>query len=206
MLLGPARLILATGFACLLAAAEPSARGAQLALRYDAMDVEHHWLPGRHVDWSTGDPDNGRTGKTHCSAFAAAACERLGIYLLRPPEHGQKGLANAQFHWLRDKGPAHGWVSAGSPLEAQRLANDGWAVLCVFLNPDPRKPGHIALVRPSDKSEADLQREGPQIIQAGGTNYASTSVQRGFRQHPGAWVDARRFQVRFYAHAVEPGQ
>ena len=39
-----------------------------------------------------GEPNNAKatTGiATHCSAFVASVCERLGIYVLRPPEHSQ---------------------------------------------------------------------------------------------------------------------
>lgn len=179
--------------------AAPSA-GPGLAAFYDSLDVEHHWLKGWHIDWRTGDPDNGKPGRTHCSAFAAAACERLGIQLLRPPEHGQKNLANAQHEWLAGPGSAFGWRMVASPFEAQSLANGGQVVTVVFRNPNPRKSGHIALVRPSDKPEALIRAEGPQIIQAGGTNRASTSVKVGFRHHTGAWVDADRFTVRFFAH------
>jgi hypothetical protein len=194
------RLALFVGFSVFLAASAPE--GIRLATHYDAMDVEKHWLSGRHVDWRTGDPDRGKAGKTHCSAFVAAACERLGIYILRPPEHGQKNLANAQFQWLAEKGVEQGWAPVASAFEAQNFANKGLVVIVAFLNPDPRKPGHIALVRPCEKPDPALQSEGPQIIQAGGTNYASTTTKRGFRQHRGAWIDAEHHQIRFFAHAV----
>ncbi len=187
-------------FLALPSQAAPPPEGRRLAAFYDGLDVERHWLKGWHVDWRTGDPDNGRKGKTHCSAFAAAACERLGIELLRPPEHGQKNLANAQHDWLAGRGEGFGWRAVPSPFEAQDLANGGQVVAVVYRNPDPNKSGHIALVRPSDKPAALIQAEGPQIIQAGGTNHASTSVKIGFRRHKGAWVDADRFAVRFYVH------
>jgi len=89
--------------------AEPiTPAGAQLASIIDALDVEHHWPVGKHVSWETGVPDGrpeSAVGKhTHCSAFAAAAARRLGIYLLRPPEHPQLLLANAQYDWLASQG------------------------------------------------------------------------------------------------------
>ena len=70
-----------------------------------AMHVESHWLAEREaIDWQSGDPlPNApvrRSVHTHCSAFAAAACQRQGIYLLRPPEHSAALLANAQYRWL----------------------------------------------------------------------------------------------------------
>ena len=43
-------------------------------------------------------------------------------------------------------------------------------------------------------------QEGPQITQAGGTNYISTKLKRGFVGHPAAWT---RAEVRYYAHAID---
>ncbi len=185
-----------------LAASPVTEAGARLAAFYDGLEVERHWLPGRHIDWRTGDPDSGRPGKTHCSAFVAAACERLGIELLHPPEHGQKNLANAQFRWLVAHGAEAGWRGVATPLEAQRLANEGLVVAVAHHNPNPRKSGHIALVRPSDKPVALIRSEGPQIIQAGGTNASSIPLRKGFKHHRGAWVSADDFQVRFFAHPL----
>jgi len=80
--------------------------------------------------------------------------------------------------------------------EAQTLANKGSFVVVVYESPDVRKPGHIAIVRPSIKSGAELAEEGPEVIQAGQHNHNSTSVKDGFRSHPGAWPDG----VRYYMH------
>ncbi len=196
------RWILPLCCACLLMADGITPAGVALAGCYDGMAVETHWLPGRRVDWRTGEPIAGRPGKTHCSAFAAAACDRLGLYLLRPPEHRQQNLANAQARWLEREGRRLGWRPVSSPQEAQDLANEGQAVLVLWANPDPHKSGHIALVRPFQQPDATLQAEGPQIIQAGGTNAASISVRQGFRRHRGAWTDALRHHLRFYAHTA----
>src|SRR5579862_1615147 len=95
------------------AIAEPVTPAAQQLFQViDGMDVEHHWPAGEHVSWESGTPD-GRpesgTGKhTHCSAFAAAAAKRAGVYVLRPPDHPQLLLANAQYDWLESEGAAHG--------------------------------------------------------------------------------------------------
>jgi hypothetical protein len=64
-------------------------------------------------------------------------------------------------------------------------------------------PGHIAIVRPSNKREAELREEGPQITQAGGTNYRSVALKVGFAGHPAAWT---HHEVRFYAHAINAGR
>jgi hypothetical protein len=179
--------------------------GYKLAAVLDGMDVEAHWPAHEHVNWQTGEPDrrgeNEGPGHTHCSAFAAAVAKKLGIYLLRPPQHGQKLLANAQAAWLDGyQGHHHGWIRLSGGQEAQMRANQGNLVLVVFSNPDLEKPGHVAVVRPSEKTIFGLRQEGPQIIQAGNKNYNSTVVRIGFKNHVGAFPDG----VRYYAHPVGP--
>jgi hypothetical protein len=193
-------------FACVsrTGVAEEVAPAAQrVAAAIDSMDVEHHWPAGVHVDWQTGVPDGKRGtpgGKhTHCSAFVAAAAQRLGIYILRPPEHSQLLLANAQYDWLAREGAGHGWQPLDGAADAQDRANLGYLVVAAYKNHHEDKPGHIAIVRPSAKSAADIHEEGPQITQAGGTNYRSTTLIQGFAGHPSAWLDN---EVRYYAHAV----
>src|SRR5580658_4924287 len=141
--------------------------GDRLAETLDSMQVESLWLAGEHVNWESGEPDRGagfegEDNHSHCSAFAAAAASRLGIYLLRPPEHGQQLLANAQSEWMAgEAGRQGGWRSVSDMREAQRLANQGNLVLVVFENPDKQVPGHIAIVRPSEKSARELDEDGP---------------------------------------------
>ena len=187
-----------------LSADEISPAGKKLAAFLDSLNVEQHWLAGVHVDWKTGEPDGkpvSATGHhTHCSAFAAAACERLQIYLLHPPEHGQLLLANAQFDWLGAKGAGEGWTPVKTEIEAQHLANRGEIVVAVFKNPDNKSPGHIAIVRPSEKSEALIKTEGPQEIQAGLHNHNSATLKEGFSAHPGAF---EKHEILFFAHVVE---
>lgn len=178
--------------------------GHRLAELLDSLHVEELWIAHQHVNWETGRPDHGGEylgpGHTHCSAFAAAVGKRLGIYMLRPPEHPQKLLANAQAEWFSSQqGRKDGWSELSDAREAQTAANRGDLAVVVYANPDPDKPGHIAVVRPSDKSEHDLRREGPQIIQAGEHNRNSTVVKLGFKNHPGAWPDG----VRYFTHSVD---
>jgi hypothetical protein len=179
--------------------------GQKLTAFLDASGVDHLWPAGWHVDWQTGQPDRpeagGRDAKTHCSAFVGAMTVRLGIYILRPPEHPQQLLANAQLRWLAGDSARYGWQSVASASEAQRLANQGMLVVAAFENPDPQKPGHIAIIRPSSKSAAELERDGPQETQAGSTNAINIAVAEGFRHHPGAWSPAGG-AIRFYAHQV----
>ena len=72
-------------------------------------------------------------------------------------------------------------------------------VVAVYKNSDPAKHGHIAIVRSGSRSEAEIQAEGPQVIQAGGTNYNSASVKQGLRNHPGAF---KNNEIRYFSHAV----
>jgi hypothetical protein len=181
--------------------------GQQLVHFLDDSDVTHRWLAGWHVDWRTGlkdrDEPGGPEAKTHCSAFAAAMTDRLRIYVLRPPQHRQALLANAQMRWLRDHGVEHGWRTLASYVEAQSAANRGELVLEAFENPDLHKPGHIAIVRPSEKPQSDIDRDGPQETQAGEQNAISTTTAAGFRHHSGAWKPGGGGALRYYAHTVD---
>jgi hypothetical protein len=182
-----------------------SPAGERLAVMLDKMHVESLWLADEHINWETGEPDRGKGyegpgNHTHCSAFAAAAAKRLGVYLLRPPEHGQELLSNAQAKWLESaEGRGGGWRRVRAMREAQGLANRGELVVVVYQNPDPKRPGHVAIVRPSQKPLDHLLEHGPQIIMAGEHNYESTTVKIGFSNHPGAWPDG----VAYYAHSVQ---
>jgi len=182
-------------------AAGDKSDGHRLAQFLDSLDVEHRWPAGVHVNWETGLPD-GKVehfeGKhTHCSAFVASAAKQLGVYILRPPEHGQTLLANAQFEWLRDHGADSGWRPLPDGYEAQRAANRGYLVVVTYENHAADKPGHIAIVRPSGKSRDAILAEGPEIIQAGLHNYNSTSMKHGFADHPAAWGGG---EALFYEH------
>ena len=203
------RLVLA-GIACLAvshAAAEApgpiTPAGARLAAFLDAMNVESLWQRGYHIDWRTGvaeGPLETSPGShTHCSAFVAAVSDRLGIYILRPPEHGQNWLANAQERWL-DSSAAAGWNrigragDAGASLRAVALANQGKLVVAIYYQPPletmagPKElSGHAAIVRPSDKSPALIESEGPDEIQAGMINHRLVALRDGFRAHKDAW-------------------
>jgi hypothetical protein len=182
--------------------------GYRLADLIDSMDVENHWLAHEHVDWETGKADRpsdyvGHDRATHCSAFAAAVGERLHVYMLRPPDHPQTFLASAQAEWFHESGGVgDGWLPLTGPgheQRAQELANKGNLAVIVYESPDPHKPGHIAIVRPSEKSAEALEKEGPQIAQAGSQNHNSSIAALSFTHHPGAWPDG----VRYYWHPVD---
>jgi hypothetical protein len=178
--------------------------GRRLLSVLDGMNVESLWLAHEHVNWETGEPDKGEDYEgpgrsTHCSAFAAAVGKRLGIYMLRPPEHGQILLANAQAQWFHSAaGRQIGWQPARDAHEAQSLANRGNLVVVVFESADPHRPGHIAIVRPAHRPTRLLEENGPEITQAGQKNHTKTSTKVGFLNHSGAWPGG----VVYYSHAM----
>lgn len=176
----------------------------ELWKRLEAMEVDKLWLPGAIVDWKTGLPTgqpikDPKSKHTHCSQFVAAAADRLSIPLLRPPEHGVTLLANAQFDWLAsDAARKAGWVALKDGAGAQAAANDGRLVLASLKNPDATRPGHIAIVRPGAKGSEELAADGPDVMQAGGTNALRTTLRKGFGNHKKEYD-----QIAFYAHVVE---
>lgn len=199
-------VVAAAALSMTIARAGPiSPKGEALGRFLDSLDVEHKWPAGVRVDWETGIP-NGRVihtlGKhTHCSAFTASAAKQLGVYLLRPPEHSVVLLANAQYDWLgSDAGRDGGWVEIHDDVAAQRAANDGRLVIAIYRNHRDDKPGHTAIVRPSMKADADILAEGPEVVQAGGTNFNAASLQRGFAGHRAAWS---KHEVKYYVHEIE---
>jgi len=179
--------------------------GMKLAKILDSMDVEHNWTAGKHIDWITGKPDKpddykGPETATHCSAFAAAVGYKLNVYMLRPPEHPQELLSNAQVKWFRSSdGICNDWSNVNSFLDAQTLANQGSLVVIVYENPNPKKPGHIVVVRPSTKTHDELKKHGPQVIEATNINRKSYPAYKSFNAHPGAWPN----NILMYSHDVK---
>ncbi|MFC6644238.1 hypothetical protein ACFQBQ_01250 [Granulicella cerasi] len=178
--------------------------GWQLIHALDSMDVEHHWLADRHVEWKSGDPTSEMLtdGKphTHCSAFAASAGMKLDVYMLRPPDHGELYLASAQGKWFTtDDAAAKGWVKVVTAKEAQERANRGELVVLDYVATEAGKHGHIAIVRPAVKTDEQLAADGPETIQAGQTNFADGNAVKSFKSHPGAWPA----KVLMYAHPTK---
>jgi len=169
--------------------------GYKLKEFYLSLDVNNLWLAGYRINWETGEPDTSNTTtviKTHCSAFVASACKRLGIYILRPPEHRQVLLSNAQYEWLfTNEAQEDGWkhVDGDDFKSAQQYANSGLVVVAVYKNPNKKKAGHIALVMPAETDENILNEEGPNIIQAGIENSDSIFLREGFKHHIKVWAE-----------------
>jgi len=170
------------------------------------LDVMHHWLAGlERIDWRSGEPDPQLSPRekrgTHCSAFVASAAQQLDIYILRPPQHKASFLASAQQDWLNsEEGRLQGWQRLPNAQEARDCANQGQLVVASLKSPVPNKPGHIAIVIPSDWPDARLDEVGCEIMQAGRSNYLSASLMEGFANHPGAFEE---HEIQFHAHSTD---
>lgn len=184
--------------------------GRQLKEFYFSLGVEHLWIAGNHVNWETGEADKpeATAGKhTHCSAFVAAACKRLNMYILRPPDHGQLLLANAQYDWLASPAAREaGWKPVESTSltlyeTVQRLANQGYVVVAICKNPDEKVPGHAALVLPENTSREKLEDSGPAVIMAGTHNHPMITLAAGFKSHLPEWPE---HVVKFYSNDRKP--
>lgn len=125
------------------------------------------------------EPGNGQTWCNLALAdlTRANACEVprsiAGVYL----------YAHEQLAWLRGElgkgspkrpaiqGPEHGWWEI-SELKARESANRGWPTVVGWLNPDPKKSSHVALVMPAPA--------GTYIAQAGRTCFGYGPLAAGF--------------------------
>src|SRR5277367_3758868 len=126
--------------------------GERLRVFLDGTHVETRWIANHHVIWQTGQRNGPAEGDpahhTHCSAYVAAAALYLDIYILRPPNHGQLRLANAQVSWLSgvgtESGPTAveaGWSHIGKSGangvldKAVAAANAGKLVVAGYFQP-----------------------------------------------------------------------
>jgi hypothetical protein len=177
-------------------------RGRALKEFYLSLGVETHWIAGAHINWETGEPDDLNASQdihTHCSAFVAAACKKLNIYILRPPEHSLQLLSNAQYDWLLSKeGRQNGWVPIDTGnvyYAAQERADKGYVVICIYKSMDPALPGHIAIVRPAEITSEKLVASGPMLVMAGTHNFNYISLKSGFGTHISGWPEK---EILFY--------
>ncbi len=177
--------------------------GPALAAFLDSLDVETYWANGFWVDWLTGGvcannslPNSTSANASHCSAFAAAVATLLGVYILHQSDTvSDVNLANNQANWLATH--PMGWSRVLAGTNAQALANIGTLVVASYY--DPSQSGHIAVLRPSAKSDAEILAMGPEICQSGIHNYNDTNVVTGFGMHPYAFATNG---IRYYCHLV----
>jgi hypothetical protein len=183
--------------------------------------IETRWISGHHIVWQTGQqngPNNlGSDNHTHCSALVAAIALYLDIYILRPPNHEQQLLANAQIDWLRATrtfpGPsaaAWGWRALGASStegildSAVTRANLGKLVVAGYRQrpiTDPAirqaRSGHVVIVRPQGLSFSAV--DGPFVAMAGNRNWRSIHMREAFHSHPTAWPN----NIHLFVHDTD---
>ena len=176
-----------------------TANGVMLNAFLDSMQVDKFWLDGTSVNWLTGVP--GGTGAnmtagtaSHCSAFAPAAAELLGVYLLRPPAASDLDLANHQADWFLTN--TAGWFPIPAMTNAQHMVNTGLLVMASYKASSGS--GHIAILRASNRTDAEVNATGPEECQSGTYNFADTNIVTGFNQHAGAFPS----NIKYYGHVV----
>jgi hypothetical protein len=204
-----------------------------------------NWETGAVLDHPL--PGWARNTETHCSGFASSVAARLGVPLPHPPfpsaslfadtygrafrqlaTRSDALLANQQGEWLARKArstvPAAPFTAASeddwirvNAYQAQSYANQGYVALAVRINPNPKRPGHIAILAPIQPGAGIGDRpakhspytsvavDGPFEAQSGAFNSSYTTISRGFspRSGPSAeWfgADSRHNQVRFYVY------
>lgn len=165
----------------------------------DSFQVTNYWIDGYSVNWLTGATNGNGPNMTigtasHCSAFAPAVAELLGIYLLRPPQESDLDLANGQALWFPTN--TDGWFPIDSMMDAQHMANSGTLVMASYYS--TTGSGHICVLRASTRTDASIATFGPEECQSGESNYADTNAVTGFNQHPGAFP----VNIYYYGHTV----
>ncbi|XVN40872.1 MAG: hypothetical protein RCO49_09125 [Rickettsia endosymbiont of Argas persicus] len=182
----------------------------------NSLNVEKKWQKGNVINCRTGETLLEETEKydspklkrlSHCSCFAYAASKALGLpnkSLLPHPEGDKEfipALSNKQAEWLETEGVKNGWSYIKTEnrdegfIQAQKFANQGHFVVSVYKNANPRRAGHIAVVIPSSKDIEKIKLEGPDIAQAGTSNFSSGSLKKGFRNKKDAFKDN---EIKFY--------
>ena len=159
-----------------------SPKGDSLTAMLNGLDVEHHWLAGKTVEWKTGNTIAESGGAaSNGGAFVAAVCARLKVPM--PAATPEALLAGSQYDWLVTTGRGRGWVPVET-MEAQLLANQGWVVIAAWPDSAPAGErsvsGIVALVRPDRKPAAEVSTRGPSLILAGPRNRNHCTPGDGF--------------------------
>ena len=179
--------------------ANACAQAAMLSAFLDSLQVNNYWLEGASVNWLTGVAGGSGPNMTigtdsHCSAYAGAVTDLLGVYLLRQPYASDLNLANNQANWLATN--TAGWFPISTMTVAQHLVNTGELVVASYQASSGS--GHIAVLRPSNRTDASVNAFGPEECQSGDNNFLSTNIVTGFNQHPGAFPS----NILYYGHAL----
>jgi len=208
------KYIFTTILACIVIALlilyKPEYKRDKLVTYLDSFDLHNKWLPGYNVKCLSGEvlPDKSTTVKTsHCSCFVYAVCKNANIKMIGTPEYKQYNLSTNQIKWLEsEKGKEAGWVEIKEDKienkyrQAHKMANQGKLVI-VGMKATSKTYGHIAIVRPSDKIDYFLVREGPQLITSSHINSYSVSLKEDFMLH-NKEIKELENNLQFFVHEL----
>ena len=146
---------------------------------YNATNI-HLWDSSKRVSFPNGVPsdDISLPLGDHSGVFVASLLEKLGAYILRPPESTQSLLIEAQNKWLHEQSNiGYNYVYLGSnyisSLSSQNLANQGYIVIASSQN-------HIAIVYPTNTTDESIQLNGAYVTGIGLQNTISTTCVNAF--------------------------
>ena len=172
----------------------------------NSMDLMRGWEPGYNVKCDTGERVKTKSttvSSSHCSCFVYAVCKKMNIKLIGTPEYSQYHLAHNQINWLKtEEAHKHGWRQINGSLKekyliSQEKANNGVLVIA-GTNQDKEIRGHIAIVRPSNKSYFFIINEGPQVISSSYVNTYSSSLKEDFLYYKGEMASFENRTCFFY--------
>lgn len=140
----------------------PRSPGNLLAL-IQARDVEHNPV------YQATD------GETHCNQFVRDVLADMGVPFPRSDWYAHQQID----HLGSDAGRVDGWRLCLTSEDAAHQANMGRPVVATYRNPiePPAAHSHIAIVVPA------VGGAGPNVAQAGFSNFSNKPVGRGFGAH-----------------------
>lgn len=104
-----------------------------------------------------------------------SAMDSNGIFTVER-ENRKEMLVNETVDWLKQHGETYGWRRIDARM-AQQMANEGHPSIAVWENPNPKKFGHIAVIRPGSVGD----ERGTAISQAGILVLDASHIDKGFK-------------------------
>ena len=155
----------------------------------DTYDLDNKWLPGYNVDCETGDympPKSTWVKSSHCSCLVYRICNDMNVKMIGTKEgFNQKGLATNQLKWLSSEDARkNGWkkIEGSVPnvyVTANNEAKNGNLVVA-GVEDDENMFGHISIVRPSNRTDYLIKRDGPDTIASSKINAKSVFLREDF--------------------------
>lgn len=185
----------------------------------NSLKVEEKWQKGKTINCKTGETIEEYTGEhkktgnriTHDSCFVYAVASSLNIAKDSLPPHPEFGtdfipfLTNKQADWYEREGSKQGWNYIKNKdkdnnfIQAQKLANQGYLVVAIYKNINPKRLGHTSIVIPSNKDVEKIKLEGPDTAQAGINNFSCGSLKKGFKNKKDVF---KNNEIKFYYHKI----